>query len=256
MMATEYVDKKSPELSANQLSEFLTATHTRKEGILRQARYIARESSAAPIRYSDVRRAIASYLADPSRNTAGIYGIREKFNNIVESAQAGQQMSDFTLSNARLSVEAIDAFLGSLNEIKFGGLSFALGDSHAPRVTIEGVGISVRPDVVVLAKNKKLEPIVGGLLMYFSKDVEKEEKADERKNHGLTAATLVHRYATDHLFDQGVPTQKLCISLDVFAKKPHQAPASNVRRRDNMEAACRSIALHWPTITPPEWWPL
>jgi len=93
------------------------------------------------------------------------------------------------------------------------------------------------------------------LLMYFGKDSEKDEKERERQAHGLTAATLVYRYAVAHLSSRGTPTHKMCISLDVFAKKLYLAPTSNIRRMENIDAACRSIALHWPQITPPEWWP-
>jgi hypothetical protein len=253
---TEYVDNVDPELSANQLSEFLDASHTRKEGILRQARYVARESSPPRIRYSDARRSISRFLAQKIQDFAILQQAKDRFQAIIDGVSRGSVVSDFALSNAKLSIEAIDAFIGAFNTLGLKGFMFSLGEDRPPRISIERVGISVRPDVIVTSVDGKLQPTVGGLLMYFGKNGENEEKVSERRAHGLIAATLVHRYAIQHLSPRGAPDRKLCVALDIFARKIHRTPASNVRREENISAACRVVAIQWPHITPPEWWPV
>jgi hypothetical protein len=214
---TEYIDNTEPELSANQLAEFLGASHTRKEGILRQARYVARESSPARIRYSDARRSIARFLARKIRDFAILQQAKDQFQGIIDGAARGRRVTDFSLSNAKLSIEAIDPFIGAFNTIELKGLTFTLGEDRPPRISIELVGVSVRPDVIVTSVDGKLRPIVGGILMYFGKNGENEEKINERRTHGLTAATLMHHYAMQHLTPRGMPDRKLCMSLDIFA---------------------------------------
>ena len=92
--------------------------------------------------------------------------------------------------------------------------------------------------------------------MYFGKNGEDEEKVGERRAHGLAGATLVHRFTAEHLTARGIPDRKLCMALDIFAQKSYRAPASNVRLEENISAACRTIAILWPHISPPAWWPL
>jgi len=253
----EYADIERPELSANQLSEFIDASPIRKEGILRQARYVARESSPPRIRYSDARRSIAQFLADKVRNFTILNDAKNKCQLIIEESTTGRkQISDFALSDAKLSIESIDAFIGAINPLGLSAMAFTLGEDRPPRLSIEGVAISVRPDVIVTSINTKREPIVGGLLMYFGKNGESDtEKISERRTHGLVSATLVYRYAAQHLSTRGSPERKLCMALDIFVQKIHRTPASNVRRMESIDAACRIAAAMWPGISPPDWWP-
>jgi hypothetical protein len=127
---TEYVDNVAPELSANQLSEFLDATHTRKEGILRQARYIARESSPPRIRYSDARRSIARFLTQKIRDFGILQQAKDRSQAVIDGATGGRSVTEFALSNAKLSIEAIDAFIAAFNSLGIATLNFTLGEDR------------------------------------------------------------------------------------------------------------------------------
>jgi hypothetical protein len=256
-MTTQHIVKDKAELSANQLAEYLSASYSRKESILRAAKFQSRETSAARIRYRDARASMARCLASNRLDIGILQPTRDYLQGIIEQSAAGQRnASDFTVSDAKLSLESITAFLGGMNSYTFSGMTFALGDSRPPRLPIEGVAVSVRPDVVVTAVGKQQQPKVGGLLLYLGKGTNREGREAKRKEICETAALLVRLFAEKHLASQGEIDRKLCLSLDVFDQVLHQSPAAYVRRLDNLEAACRGIASQWPAITPPENWPI
>jgi hypothetical protein len=254
-MTTRYIEKPDPDLSANQLAEYLNASFVRQESILRSAKYQSRDSSAHRVRYKESREAISRSLASNRRDASIIQDKITYLQGIIDESSRGRRATDFIISDSRLSIEALRAFLGGVNRFNFDGFTFTLGNRRPPRLVLEAVEISVRPDVVITAVNRNQDQLVGGLLSYFSKDADREDRQAVRQEMGLTAATLIHEYASQHLTAQGEPTKRLCLSLDVFGRNVHVAPTSSVRRMENIRAACRSIASRWPSITPPDNWP-
>lgn len=254
-MPKRNVMKEDPELTANQLAAYLRASAQRQETILRSAKYQTYDTTAKRIRYKSARTAIARCLASNRSDLKPVFEEKAKITRFLENVESAKEhASDFKINDAKLTIEALDAFVGSLNALPFSQFRFELGQHRPPKIDIEGVAISVRPDLVVLGHNREHEPRAGGLLMYFSKSVD-ESRLGERKEFGVTASTLVYRYAEEHLANKAPGDRRLCFSLDVFAQRAHAAPNSYKRREANIEAACRSISRQWTLIDPPDSWP-
>lgn len=236
--------KIEPQLSANQFAEYLTATPVRRRGIIRAAKY---QDSPAPIRYSLARRAISRYLSNSHKDLSIILKQKAFFEQELEAHMTGSKiLKDFHYSDYNLSLEALDAFLGSFNTIPIPGHTFILGEHSPQKLLIGEVAISVRPDIVVVGTGKDSKPVVGGVLLSFGKDAANKEP--QRKEFSSTAATLVHMYAHQELADKGVADRKLCLSLDVFGQSIHSCPNSYKTKKANMEAVAEEIRLLWPTI--------
>jgi hypothetical protein len=45
--------------------------------------------------------------------------------------------------------------------------------------------------------------------------------------------------------------RNLSLTLDAHSCDTHPAPSDSVRRFQNMEAACATIAQRWPNVAPP-----
>lgn len=252
-MGSQYVTKEHPEISANQLAEFLRASPQRRESILRAAKFRSPETSAPRIRYKTARVAIARALASNGKDFKPIFDAKQELQKVLDGN--GTKLTDFVVSDCRLSIEAMDAFIGAINKIPLKGITVQLGEHIAPRINIENVAVSARPDVIITAVKPDLSKKIGGILMYFGKETDVERKKTERKEFGLTAATLLFRYAEQHLATRGEPDRALCLSLDVFGQEAHATTSGYKRRTANIEAACREIRRQWAAIEPPPAWP-
>jgi hypothetical protein len=114
-----------------------------------------------------------------------------------------------------------------------------VGDRDAPKLYIEGVGISVRPEVILRGKDKTGGDIVGAMKLYFCKSHPLKQDAAQ------CVATVLQQHVIHHIADgASVPLQR-CAVLDVFAGATTTAPRAVTRLRRNIDAACEEIRLKW-----------
>lgn len=76
-------------------------------------------------------------------------------------------------------------------------------------------------------------------------DAETEAAREKRRNMGLFVATLTSRHAASICPANRQMAARLCLSIDIQHGEVFQAPASNTRRMNDLEAACRTIAALW-----------
>jgi hypothetical protein len=55
----------------------------------------------------------------------------------------------------------------------------------------------------------------------------------------------------ENLAKSGKPTPAICYSIDVQHREAHQAPKNYLAIIENMNAACRTIAVMWESAKPP-----
>ncbi len=67
------------------------------------------------------------------------------------------------------SFDAIETFASLLDDIEFGAATAKLGAQSAPHLVLNGVEISVRPEVTLHSKSKTTE-LVGGIKIALSKN--------------------------------------------------------------------------------------
>ncbi|HZE53404.1 MAG TPA: hypothetical protein VE111_09075 [Bradyrhizobium sp.] len=71
-------------------------------------------------------------------------------------------------------------------------------------------------------------------------------------NWGLAAAGIYGYFRTLEEAEEMEAERALCITLDAFAGKCHEAPSNAVYLFNEMKAACATINERWPAIKPPK----
>lgn len=229
MIDREQRIRRSPRVSANALAQYLSASASRREAILRAQKFPPEFKTTW---YKEASEAIVKYLIDPERNVDIVVRAIDRIQSAAADSQEGRRQ--------RTNAEALDAFLRGGDDIVVDQLVAAHGP-RAAAVLIEGVTISVRPEVSLVGSYRG-RCVRGGVRLYFSKSDRLTIDA------AASIAALIHRHLAQHGNADFVVSRRHCQVIDVFAGEVHAAPTAITRRMKEIEAACREIALHWPSI--------
>ena len=224
-------------MSANQLAEYTLASPTRRQSIIRNAKYAP---TFLVIRYGAAKSAICNYLSDDTRSTQSLA--------VAEQEQINQSKGGGTAyakNDAALSAEAIKGFRSMIGPNFLPGLTFRPIANEITKLKISEVDVSVSLDLV---SRNTAKGLVGGVLLQTSKAVASK---GWREDHSKCVASLVWMLSNKHLGKLGKVDRNLCISIDVFARKTTPAPTHYKRILNNIEASCTEIAMFWPHISPP-----
>lgn len=184
-------------------------------------------------RYQDVRSAIKSFLSDLTRRDNPLQTAIEMF----EQRAADPTMSDLQQDDARQSIEVINA-LRTMNN-KLAGYQFRPAPHSQPKLMISGVEVSVRADLWVYGSRRSEEQIGAALLRMTQDD------GARRDEMGRYVATLLRMHLDQNNPSNRIPTNRLCMAIDVRNGNVFAAPNSNARRISDLEAACRFIHAMW-----------
>jgi len=230
-----------PRISANQLAEYALASPSRRQAIMRNAKY-------APIflvvRYSEARASVCDFLTDPTRPIAKLHTAEAGLRSTAE-----QHTSKFKENDALLSAEAVRSFAqfcepGQIPK-QFSKLTFKPVVGSFPKLPICGVDVSVQIDLI---SSNIAKETCGGVMLQTSKAIAAKSWREE---HAKYVSSLVWMSTSVHLTGHGVVDRALCYSLDLFAQKAVQAPKSYKTRVKDLEASCSEIAALWSNVQPP-----
>lgn len=223
-------ERVEPRVSVTKMGEYMIAQAARRQRIVHDQKW---PSDFIVTRYKDVYSTVTSYLlSDPRDPFIIAQAIERLYNTIPETV--------WQVQNTQCSAEALEAFGGYANQLDFLGLHISAADPTPPYLVIEGVGISVRPEMLLTGQRRRGKPITGALKLHVSKKTPLDSEAGEY------VASLVHMFLTDVLCPADSPDPAACLVLDVFTGQAFAAPRAFKRRRENIAAACREIAVRWP----------
>lgn len=227
-MATEA--RRTPRISVNKLGEYLTATPARRKRIIRDQKY---PPPYQVTRYRDAERAIVEFFA--------VGQDARILNEYRRRLAAATPESEFEANKVQLCVEAIDSFEDALDVLDLDGVAAVAGRPDPEHLEFAGVGVSVRPEVVLTGKDRA-GPRAGCLKLYFAKNGPLDDRA------GPYVSTVLAEFAEKHLDAKGRIDGRLVLTLDVFAGRVFAAPRARTRRLDDVTAACEEIAARWASI--------
>lgn len=224
-------------MSANQLAEYTLASPTRRQAIIRNAKFAP---TFLVIRYTAAKAAICDYLANDLRPTGPLANAQTEQMLLSKGGGTSHAKND-----AALSAEAIQNFRSMAGPNFMPGVTFTQNTSQLPKLMISGVEVSVNLDLISRNEPKGL---VGGVMLQTSKAVASK---GWREDHSKCVSSLVWMIARKHLAALGAVERRLCVCVDVFARKTTSAPTHYKRILRNIEASCGEIAMFWPHISPP-----
>lgn len=106
----EFVGRKDPQISANDLALYMVSSATTQLSIVRRNKYPSKHPTR---KYQDVKRKLIKFLADPSRDLTALVEALQGY----EAVEKDPSSLTSTVEQARLSKAVLDAFLQSQNQV-------------------------------------------------------------------------------------------------------------------------------------------
>src|SRR5260370_9353915 len=195
--------RDEPRISVNKLAQYVTSRATRQNQILRTAKF---PPEYITMYYRDAGEAIAGFLAGGMIE----FGILDNSVSALSQKVAGNVYETRRIAG---NIDAIETFSNLLDDIDFGTATAKLGAQKASHLILNGVQISVRPEVTLHSKSKSGEALVGGIKLHFPKT----EPMDEEQANFVSA--LMNAFCKDHLWRDGAPFPGHCMVIDLASGK-------------------------------------
>lgn len=226
-------DANQPHISTNELAKFIDAKPARQRQILRDAKF---PGEFKGMYYREAAQAIAQCIASNLENV----GVLETAVSVLE-----QQTPEKIGTQRRLdsNIDALETFQVMLDDIDLKDATPSLAPNTSPALTIMGVRVSVRPEIIMRGTGKSKAKLVGGFKFHFSRT-----NALAEIGAGYVS-TLLQEYSRIHMPDEGMPFGPYCCVVDIGRKQMCPGTKSTVNKMKDIEAACKNIAGLWPTIT-------
>lgn len=162
---------------------------------------------------------------------------------LLDTAQSKLQFSgdlkEWELTRRPTGLDAFQTFRGFVGEFPLADLHVTRAPASPRLVQIGGVGVSVRPELHLSQTNDEKKRI-GALKLCFSKN---DPLSEDRARY---AATILHQYIEAQYPRTGRADYRLCLVVDVFGRKFFSAPRNYKCKQQDIEVACREIAIAWP----------
>lgn len=230
-----------PKFSANQLAEYIIATPARCKSILKEAKF---PGTVMIARYRTAKKALQKHLVDKTRS-------HHHFTESIVDLLARQKQKDvtkWTFSDSKLSIEAITNFQKNVNKFGFSGFNFMpIKSKHGP-LDYDGVKVSVGLDLIAQRTDRNGQKHIGGVIFVFSKG---DAAKKNRETRCQTAALLALELSEQFLTALGNIDPEMCMVIDVFNGKLHKGTGSRKALMRDIKAACDDAKQLWPAITPP-----
>ena len=222
----------NPRISVNKLGEYLVATASRRRAIIKGQKH---PSDFVVARYHEAVAVIKEFILGGGTDLSII-------DNAMLQLNSRKASSTWTAQDKTLSIEALEAFKHVWPNLGLARFKFEEGPTTASPIVVEGVEVSVRPEILLSGTRRDGSACSGALKIYLAKSFPFEGEA------GSYVATTVHLYLTDVLRPGDFPEPGACIVLDVFGGKIFEAPKSFKRRREDISAACQEISRGWAAM--------
>ncbi len=219
-----------PRISANKLGEYLVSPPLRRQCIIERQKYPCSYIGAY---YGPARSAIVDFIVGNIDRGDLLWR--------TEALVSAEHESSYAQHRAHGCAEAVLHFLDLEPLLDLRGMTPVLVAEHE-KLEVEGVNVSVYPDVVLEGYDRRGRPQVGAIKLHFPKSHPHTEASAQY------VATLLRMYGTLMMSDRGKVCEDACIVVDVFAGRVLSAPRGYRRRWRDIGAACEEIRRAWPTI--------
>lgn len=223
-------ERVQPRMSAAKMGEYLDASAHRRERILRDQKF---PPVYKTVRYENARRAIQTALTEGG-------DVAARLVDFVRRAEGQLAGTAYQADSNRCCVDAVRRFAALFGALALDDITATRASGASLIVHVEGVGISVAPAALLQRTGRNGDLQVGALIPVFRK----EQGLGIRG--GKAVAELLRRALVET--GQSVVQADLCIVVDVFSGDVTRASKRYRRITDEIAAACREIAVRWPSL--------
>lgn len=221
----------TPRISINQLAKYLSASPaTRRRIILDQ-----KQPKSFMVNYYDyANKSIINFILGGCKDEEII--VKE-----ISSLYEKEAQSEYDETRISVNIEALQAVLDSYEQVELDGLKLKQIQNECPKITISGVDISVRPELLMKGRYKE-KGIIGALKIYYSKN---DPLSEESASY---ISAIVGQFIEENFTKKLEMSPKLCQVYDIFAGTVYVAPTAIKKRFRDVQYACQEIALWWNAL--------
>jgi len=233
MSAPTRPPRTTPRISANKLGEYLRAAPARRRSIVKDQK-TPKEFVVAW--YASARQTIVDSFVAGQLDGDSLWEAAEGLNERSAPAEFDKRLAD-------ASAEALRQFVDVLDDLDLEGATFLSTEPNQPTLCFADVEVSVRPDLLIRASDRRGNPVVGAVKLHFSKSALFDSEA------GDYVATLLNQHVNKYVATKSTPVNRQhCWVIDVFGSRVFIPPSAQKKRLDDIEAACSEIKLWWAKV--------
>jgi hypothetical protein len=229
----QYVQR--PRVGVRYLADYMAGSKRNERRILQLSKY---RPIAKVIQHTDAQIAISKFMRSNSLGVDWLMNEADALRNRLADDDFDRHLFD---SNA----DYIARFASVWADVALPSAEI-LPPGKAGAIVLHGVRVTVGLHIRLRRTTRTNKVREGAAMLRYAKG--KQVSSDA----AAWQAAFLLGYLQDTSVDQDVqPEGKLCLVIDAYAGACHAAPTNSVRRYQNMQAACASIAEQWPNIKPP-----
>lgn len=232
--ARTHLEIVAPELSIRALADYMAASEAARRTIIRDSKF---QPVARRVQHDGARLIISRYLTGEAE--------LDYLTEQAESLRGWSAESELDRDLFDYTAEYLDRFAEISDRLAIPDAEH-MPSVEVPSIELGGLRVTVETQVRLrrLTRTNKLR--IGGAMLRYAKGKALKEAV------GLWQSAFLFGYLSRAESDEGTsPEQQLCLTLDAFSGASIPAPTDSVRRFQNMEAACATIAERWENIPPP-----
>lgn len=223
-----------PRISVNKLAEYMVSKAARQRKLLKDRKYPDPDFQMG-MYHREASEAVARYLVSDQIGT-------DPLDNQIAIIKQQSPGAIGTQRRLNSNIEAMERFLGMLDDFDFGDAEPSHGEHAPPKLTFHGVEVSVRPEII-LRGTVKGKAVVGGAKLHFTKGF---EMTDETAGY---VSAAVQEYCRRHLAkDDETVNPAYCQVFDIGGGKVFPGVKSTKARLKDIEDTCQNIADIWPNL--------
>lgn len=213
----------------------MNASDKARRTIVRNCKY---QPIARVVQHDEAKLVISKFLRSGEEDV-GV--LTERAQNLRDRLAD----SDFDRDLYDHNADYIDRVAEVFPDIELPKAAFSV-PGQAPALNMNGVRVNTEIQFRLRRLTKTNKIRIGACMFRYAKG-----KALPQAIGEWQSAFLFGYLSITNPEEATQPERKLCITLDGYAGIVYPAPGDSVRRFQNMEAACKTIADGWDKIEPP-----
>lgn len=222
-------------ISVNKLAELLISPSA-----ARRRRIVTDQKHPPDIqvaRYRLARPVVRDYFTAIDRQASII-------DAAVVRLRADNSGTPWNLEDRQSTADALEHLIQLLPKLpQDEDLRFSFGADDAPKLTVAGVEVSVRPDIIV-TRFRRGRASCGAFKFHWVKN----DDSSLQKRGSEFVAVVMHEWLRQFGPGNHQPDPKLCLSIDVFRRSVVHSPQAMTRRLEEIEAGCQEVAARWGQV--------
>lgn len=227
--------ESNPKITVNKLGEYLIANQHRQRQILEQLKY-PKDNVFGATYYEDARQIVKLFFKSGFNEDVILDGI--------EGLKGAECPNDYQTNRIKSNISSLEQVLNSKSIIDIeDNVEFVDYDGDNEKLIIEGVEISVYPDLLIKSQTRK-NNYFGALKIHLSKN------GNSDFNGGQYIAAILNQYTLNFIkVPSGYAVRNTnCISYDVFSDMFVKCPVGVKTKFRDIEAGCKNIVAIWDSI--------